>query len=782
MRCVPVRLAALAIALFCSAAVYAQGQGLQLPRSSVDRDKTAALPTILDADRIEGIAGKDTNAQGNAILRRGDLSIRADSLMYHEENEDVEARGNVRLQRNGDSLSGPSMTYSLRDATGFFEKPDFTFTPRPKTGQQPVSARGQAESIELLGENQYRIKDGFFTTCKPGDDGWLVRADELDLDFTREVGTARGGRVRFEGVTVIAAPAFDFSLNNQRKSGFLPPSIGVTGKGGPELSVPYYLNLAPNYDLTLTPRYMEKRGLQIAEQFRYLQKNYNGEFKAEVLPQDLAADRSRSAMSLVHTYNRDGFLLGGLNLNKVSDDNYFRDLATRINITSQATLPREGFLSYNGKWWDTGSYSATTRVQRFQVLQDPDNPIVVPYGRTPQFTLSALRQDIGGFDFASAAEFVDFSHPSLVNGKRSTFYPSLSLPLITPGSFLTPKVGVHYTYYSLDEIPLVPATQTSNVFPVPRAPTPNVPAFPDSATRTVPIFSLDSGLIYERETNALGQAVIQTLEPRFYYVNIPFREQNQIPLFDTAIADFNYAQIFSENQFSGGDRINDARQLTAAVTSRMLLPSSGQEVLRGTFGQRYYFKDQQVTLTQDIPPRTYNASNFLAALSGRVSQHWTLEGASEYDQRDYRTERLTLATRYRPEALKALNLSYRYLSGDITTTGPLKQVDLSAQWPIAGRWYGVGRFNYSLVDSRIVEGIGGLEYGADCWTSRLIVQRFALPGGTSSSSVFLQLELNGFSRLGSNPLEALKRSVPGYQRINAPSADRKTGESFDFYD
>jgi LPS-assembly protein len=776
MRCVPARLTALAIALFCSATVYAQGQGLQLRRAPENRDKTAVLPTILDADRIEGVAGKDTRAQGNAVLRRGDLSIRANTLMYHEENEDVEARGNVRLQRNGDSLSGPALTYSLRDATGFFEKPDFTLAPRARPGQQAVAARGQAESIEFLGENQYRIKDGFFTTCKPGDDGWLVRADELDLDFTREVGTARGGSVRFEGVPVIAAPAFDFSLNNQRKSGFLPPSIGTTGKSGPEVAVPYYVNLAPNHDLTLTPRYMEKRGLQLAEQFRYLQKHYNGEFNAEVLPQDRAADRGRSAISLVHTYNRDGYLLGGLNLNKVSDDSYFRDLATRINITSQATLPREGFLTYNGKWWDTGSYSATTRVQRFQVLQDPDNPIVVPYGRTPQFTLSALRQDIGGFDFGSSAEFVDFSHPTQVNGKRSTFYPSLSLPLITPGSFLTPKVGVHYTYYSLDEIP-DPVTGS------------NVPAFPKSTSRTLPIFSVDSGLVYERETSALGQAVIQTLEPRFYYVNIPFRKQNQIPLFDTAIADFNYAQIFSENMFSGGDRINDARQLTAAVTSRMLLPSSGQEVLRGTFGQRYYFKDQQVTLSTndpplatDNPPRTYNASNFLTALSGRVSQYWTLESASEYDQRDHRTERLTLAARYRPEGLKALNLSYRYLSGDITTTGPIKQIDLSAQWPLIGRWYGVGRFNYSLADSRIVEGIGGLEYGADCWTSRIIVQRFALTAGTSSSSVFLQLELNGFSRLGSNPLDALKRNIPGYQRIIAPSPDRKPGESFDFYD
>ena len=320
MSCLLARSAALALALSCSVAVYAQGQGLQPRSSSEQRSKTGALPIILDADRIEGVAGKDTSAQGNASLRRGDLSIRADSLTYHEGNEDVEARGDVRLQRNGDTLKGPALRYSIRDATGVFEKPDFTFTPRPKTGQAPFSARGQAESIELLGESQYRIKDGFFTSCKPGDDGWLVKADELELDFTRDVGTARGAGVYFEGLPIIAAPSFDFSLNNQRKSGFLPPSIGVTGKSGPEVGIPYYLNLAPNYDLTLTPRYMEKRGLQVAEEFRYLQKDYKGDLSAEVLPNDRAADRRRYGMNLVGSYNRDGSVLGGLNLNKVSDD------------------------------------------------------------------------------------------------------------------------------------------------------------------------------------------------------------------------------------------------------------------------------------------------------------------------------------------------------------------------------------------------------------------------------------------------------------------------------
>jgi LPS-assembly protein len=754
----PARSTALAVALVCSAQAWAQqGQGLKPPRYAKPDPEA---PITLDADRIEGTSGRETTAEGNARLNRGDLSIRADSLKYSEESEEVEAKGQVRLQRGGDTLSGPSLRYSLKNSTGLIEKPEFTLAPRLRANQAAVTARGRAESIEVLGDDRYRVKDGFFTSCKPGDDGWYIKADELDLDLARNVGTARGGGVYFEGLHVISAPTFDFSLNNQRKSGFLPPATGITGKSGFELAVPYYINLAPEYDLTLTPRYMQKRGTQIAEQFRFLGDSYIGELNAEQLPNDRITDEARSAISFVATYNRGGSLLGGLNLNRVSDDNYFRDLATRINITSQTTLPREGYVTYNGNWWSSGTYSATARIQTFQVLQDPDNPIVPPYGRTPQLTLTTLRQDLAGLDFRSAEEFVEFSHPTLVTGKRTTLFPGFSYPVISPESFFTPKVSLSATYYSLDH---------------------NAPGTPDTITRVLPIYSLDSGLVFERNTQAFGQAVTQTLEPRLFYVYIPFRDQNQIPLFDTAIADFNYAQIFSENMFSGGDRINDANQLTAAVTSRLLLPSSGQEVMRGTFGQRYYFKDQQVTLNPTDTPRTYKASNLLAALSGRLSQAWTMDAGTEYDQRDYRTERLTLAARYRPEGLRTLNLSYRYLSGDITQTGPTKQIDISAQWPLYARWYGVGRFNYSLQDNRVVESIAGLEYAAGCWTARVIAQRFALTAGTFSNSLFLQLELDGFSRLGSNPLETLKRSVPGYQRINAPSADGRQDAPVDFY-
>src|SRR5262245_22627083 len=264
MPCSTARFSALAIALLCAASAWAQGQGLRLTQSPEGQGKPGPVPIILDADRIEGVSGRDTTAQGNVNLRRGELSIHADSLRYSEQSEEVEAKGNVRVERRGDTLTGPSLRYSLKDETGVLDKPEFTLAPRARPNQPTVSARGEAESIEILGDDKYKIRNGYFTSCKPGDNGWFVRADELDLDFTRETGTARGAGVYFEGVHIISAPTIDFSLNNQRKSGFLPPATGVTGKSGLELAVPYYLNLAPNYDLTLTPRYMQKRGLQIA--------------------------------------------------------------------------------------------------------------------------------------------------------------------------------------------------------------------------------------------------------------------------------------------------------------------------------------------------------------------------------------------------------------------------------------------------------------------------------------------------------------------------------------
>jgi LPS-assembly protein len=713
-------------------------------------------PTYVTADRVEGVADREVTAEGKAELRKGDVTIGADRLKFLSATEDVEAVGNVRIQRLGDVIRGPSLKYHLPDATGVFEKPDYSLAPRVRPGDKrenvtPVAGRGAASELVFEGEDHYRLTDATFTTCKPGIDDWYAKVGKLDLDFTRDVGTATGSTIYLFDTPIAYLPWMTFSLDNQRKSGFLPPSVGSTGKGGAEVSVPYYFNLAPNRDFTLGTRYMEKRGLQWNGQFRFLEPTTNGELRFEDLPVDHVTGKKRSAFTLNQGYSN-GRVIGGLNVNKVSDDAYFRDLASRINLTSQTNLVREGFLGYSNSWWGDGSYSIVGRVQRFQTLQDPSNIVLTPYARTPQVTLSAVRQDYHGVDVNFTSEYVDFSHPTQVIGRRVTMYPSLSLPLVTAGSFLTPKIGVHSTRYQLDHV---------------------VGGALTDPTRVVPITSLDGGLIFERQAEVGGRSFVQTLEPRAFYLKVPFRDQSQIPLFDTANADFNYAQIFSENSFAGGDRIADANQLTLAVTSRLLGRQSGQEAVRATVGQRYYLADQKVTLDSTSTPRTYKTSDWLAAISGRISSYWTAETAVQYNPREQREERFTASARYQPELFKTLNMSYRYLRNQV------QQIDVSAQWPLGNSgWYGIGRYNYSLRDRRVVEGLGGFEYNGDCWVARIVVQRFAVATSQATNALFIQLELNGFSRLGSNPLETLKRNIPGYSRLNqAPSAN----QTFDFF-
>jgi LPS-assembly protein len=610
-----------------------------------------------------------------------------------------------------------------------------------------VRARGTADVIRLKGDDKYQLENATLTTCGPGKNDWYLKVGQLDLDMTRDVGVARRGKLVFMDTTIVYLPWADFSLHNQRKTGFLPPAVGSTGKSGMEISTPYYVNLAPNRDLTIAPREFSKRGLQMTAQLRYVDQNYSGDARIEHMRNDRLRQIDRFATTIQHSQKFSSNLSGYLNINKVSDDNYFRDLSSRINITSQTTLPRDGMLNYNGGWW-----TASARAQRFQTLQDPLNPIVEPYGRLPQFTLNATRQYVGGVDLAFNSEFVKFSHPTSVIGSRTTLYPSASLPLISPGAYLTPKIGFHSTGYSLAR---------------------TAAGTPETMQRALPIASVDSGLTFERDSAFLGQNFRQTLEPRAYYLYVPYRDQSKIPVFDTGLADFNYAQVFSENLFNGGDRIADANQLTIAATSRILAPMSGQEVLKATVAQRHYFKNQQVALDDLTPTRTDKTSDFLAALSGRVTRYWSVDSGLQFNPHRSYFDRLGLGARYQPEVAKTLNLGYRF------TRESLNQVDLSAQWPLGGGWSGVGRYNYSVRDSRLVESLGGFEYNAGCWIGRIVLTRFAASTGNFTSAVFVQLELNGFSRIGSNPLETLKRNIPGYGRLNQTRPDSRP---FDFFE
>jgi LPS-assembly protein len=373
----------------------------------------------------------------------------------------------------------------------------------------------------------------------------------------------------------------------------------------------------------------------------------------------------------------------------------------------------------------------------------------------PQITVNARQPDFYSTDSAFFGQYTDFVRPdaSTVEGQRTVMQPQISIPYVTPGWYVTPRLGVNVTHYALSY------PGSANVLPT-------------SINRNLPIFSVDSGMTFERPSNWFGRDYTQTLEPRLYYLNIPYEDQNDIPIFDTALADFNFAQIFADNQFSGWDRINNANQLTAALSSRLIDPASGSEIMRGMIGQRLYFTDDKVALP-GATTREWGRSDFLAGFTGQVLPRVYADAALQYDVDNQQTDRFSIGTRYFPAAGKLVNASYSYNPQAVT---PIKQVDISGQWPINGRLQAVGRYNYSFLQKQPIEIIGGLEYNAGCWVVRVVGQRLQTTEADATTRAFVQLELSDFSRLGSSPINLLQRRIPGYGVANQPQTDSALAE------
>jgi LPS-assembly protein len=691
----------------------------------------------IDAERIDGIGELEVTARGAAEINQGDLTIFGDYLKYNQEFGRVDADGGARLQLGNDRFSGPRLRYSTLDDTGLLEGTRFSI-------QGDLPAHGSAQSVEFLARQKYRLKDAVYTTCRPDKEDWTIEAAELDLNYQTEEGTARKAKLRFYDTTILYGPYASFPLESRRKTGLLTPYYSHSSTRGLETGIPFYWNIAPELDDTVTPVYMTKRGILLKNDFRYLQKQYAGELRLEYMPGDELLKRDRSGVSWQHTQTFNPHLTAAVDYNKVSDDRYFVDLSSQVRQVSIGNLQQDAYTVYSNTI-NGNPYSLLARVQRFQTLQDPLAPIVPPYAREPQLNFTSAVSDIGGgLDTSLGAEYVRFTHPTLVQGSRVAVNPTLSLPVLAPGWFFTPKLGAHYAGYSIDSI--------------------NAPAgIASSPSMSVPWASLDTGLVFERPTSWFGNELSQTLEPRLFYVYAPFRNQDQIPVFDTALADFNFAQLFSENRFTGGDRFGDANQVTAAITTRFL-QQGGQERLRATVGQRYYFSDERVGLTPDTTLRTSRSSDFLASVGGRVTRATTFDVTTQYDRQDERLERYSISGRYNPELAKVVSASYRFNADPLN---PLRQIDISGQWPFARGWYAVGRYNYSVLDKRLVEGVAALEYNAGCWVLRLALQRLQAAAQVASSSFFFQLEFTGVGQVGTDEVVTLlKRNVPGYSVTN----------------
>ncbi len=723
-----------ALFLFCFA--HLSNAGEVLPDLRTDKKPQTMTETsqegtsVIEADSLVGQKENQIEATGDASLRQGDRSIRADNLLFKQSTHEVDAQGSVMLEQDGNTMSGPHLLFNIDKSAGTMERPKFYL--------KENSARGSADVLHIQDRQHYSLDKATYTTCPAGNQDWQANMGLLEIDRDRQIGVAHSASVEFKGVPILYTPWMDFPLNGQRKSGFLAPIFGGTVQGGSEMTLPYYWNIAPNFDATIAPREMAKRGLMFNNEFRYLETSYSGELHVDVLPNDAITNSRRERYSLNHNQTLASSLKGYVNFNRVGDDSYFRDLGDAVNVTSQVNLLQEGGLNYAA-----GDWIATLREQRYQTLQDPAAPIIEPYARLPQVTVGTQQNHLGA-NFAFAGEYVDFSHPTLVNGSRIVLNPSISYPLLGESEFyLTPKVAIHSTHYEMgaNNTPVVPNTSPYQ-----------------NASRTLPILSVDGGVAFERESNMFGGDYLQTFEPRAFYVYVPYKDQSMLPNFDSAQADFNFTQIFTENRFSGSDRIGDADQITLAATSRLLDQKSGAERLKVMMGERFSLKAPQVNLA--APAASTGRSDILLAASGQVTKAWSLDSEFQYDPNQSHAQIFNIAAHFRPEAGKVLNLGYRF------QRNTLRQSDISTQWPLTGRWHAVGRWNYSLQDSRILETIGGLEYNQDCWMLRLVAQRFATATQQFNTGFFVQLELNDFVKVGADPLLLLKQSVPGYTKLN----------------
>ncbi|MDQ3058962.1 MAG: LPS-assembly protein LptD [Pseudomonadota bacterium] len=728
-------------------------------------------PTFVSGERISGRPELETVVEGDAQLRRGATSMRADRIEYFQPDDLLTSRGHVRINHNGNRFEGPELQLKLERFEGFFTSPRYSFLAN--------GGNGQAERVDFIDDKHMTAHRATYTTCERDNEeswkpAWELTARRVDFDLDREVGTATGALVRFKGVPILGFPKISFPLSDKRKSGFLPPTLGLDSVNGFEYRQPYYFDIAPNRDATFSPAILSKRGVDLAGEFRYLEPTYNGKLRANILPGDRLRDRNRWSYSLQHAAALDTGLASvgsvglNLNLNRVSDNDYWRDFPVVTSAVTQRLLTQDAMLT-----WSRGYFSSTARALKWQTLQDVTSPIIPPYDRLPQLTAAYTRVDaplagLGkGFDWSVTGDYTRFSADERLtrqpNSRRAVAQLQVSRPWLSPGWFITPKVQLHATSYQFD------------------APLANGAT---SASRVVPTFSLDSGLQFERAARLFGRSLTQTLEPRAFYVRTPYRDQSLLPNYDSGANSFNFATVFTENAFVGNDRISDANLLTLGVTSRLLDPATGAEAVRIGVAQRLRFEDQKVTLPGALPV-TNRISDLLVGASVNWVPQWSFDSTVQYNPKIQKSELASIGVRYNPGNYRTISAAFR------RQRNISESIDVGWQWPIndlwgdkgkdlgagrgqgGGRYYSVGRLNYSTLDRKLVDAVLGVEYDGCCWIGRVVLQRSQNSLSTSTTRILFQLELVGFSRIGSSPLETLKTNVPRYQylrdKISPPS-------------
>jgi len=704
-----------------------------------DNNLRNTAPMDVTADYSEIYDNEVTQFFGNVDIIRADQRVQSDQANYNTSSGTMDAQGHVFYNENEMSLYSNTALLNLDSDEARLREALFISPSGP--------IRGRADVVYRDSPTLFRYKNAAFTSCRPGNEDWVIQADRLKMNQITGKASAKSAWLKFKKVPVLYIPYISFPVDDRRISGLLPPTFSATGENGLDISVPFYWNIAPDYDLTIWPRYMAKRGVMLGGEFRHLTKRTVSSLALEYLPDDKIRNKQRYAGSFKNDSQIVDNLRSHVDVNYVSDKSYFDELNNTLGLSNDSFLRSDANLNYNSDY-----VTFATNVQAYQTIDKNVIDDDKPYQKLPQVTLNFNHSfDELPLDIGLDNEYVYFYREGRVSGQRFNTKPSIGFPMETAGTFFKPNFSLQHTEYFLEN---------------------QVAGKSNSISRTLPIISVDSGLFFEKNLEVADSKFMHTIEPRLFYLYIPEKEQADIPVFDSALYDFGFSSLFRENRFSGTDRVQDANQISVAITTRLVDSDNGLERLNLSVGEIFYFKDRNVTLPGERV-ETNSLSNIVAELSGQLTDTVSYRTGLQWNPDVNDVTRGQAELRYRGGEGKLLNLGYRYRKDQsdlaISDNGYIIQTDASIRWPIYDNWYGVGRWQYSLKHNSTKESFLGIEKESCCWRFRALWRKYAntITGSSddeTETGVFLQIEFKGLTGFGDKVDVFLEKNLKGYGR------------------
>ena len=693
----------------------------------------------VQADNAQ-LVGKGTSIfKGNVVVKRGGQELTTDRATYNQSSGIVTAQNRMRLRDKNIILDAEQAEWSLNSDQGVLIDAEYLL--------RRSHARGKANYVSKNGASETDLYSASYTTCLKDDNFWSLKASEVNLDHKEAVGSATDVIVRIKDVPVFYTPYITFALDDERKSGLLVPSIGSSSETGLDIQTPFYWNIAPGSDVTITPRYMSDRGLQINGEYRYIYEQGKGEVNLGFLESDDLKNDSdlinpfygedRKHLSLKHSSRFKSGWSSYIDYNYVSDSAYLEDFGSNLSLASTTHLKRGLKVNYNGNNWVFKG-----KIQGYQTITNTTKP----YQRLPQLMLKGTVPDhYLGLSYGLHAEFTEFDHADLVAGRRIHIEPSMSLPLQSAAAFMTSRVSLKHTSYDLNA---------------------NTVGLRDnSPSRTLPVLSVDTGLFFERDMTISNTSYIHTIEPRAFYLYVPDRDQSDIPIFDSSMRTFHFGSLFAHNHFSGNDRVGDANRLSMALTSRIINPETGQVHLRASLGKIQHFQDRDVVMPS-MKKGTRTDSDMVAEVSAAIAKDWAFRGELQWNPHGNTSNLSALQLRYRGDKQQLLNISHRYRRDGTSPLNGIEQVDISGRLPISNQWSVVGRYYRSIREGSLLEGLAGVEYQSCCWATRLVIRDYVNDAFDQDRNLALmfQVELKGLGNFGKRTDALLGRSILGYDQ------------------